>query len=385
MRVHRAYQEGYRSKTKIRDIDKNWQIFHQGEPTTVRFIGVWDTVGALGVPNDLALLNLLDDSDAWGFHDTSLGKHIQTGRHAMAIDEMRSSFCVTRWTNQDEHPDLVELWFPGVHSDVGGGYANCDLSAGALRWMIEESKKAKLVFHPHALTAITPNPLGLLHNSYKGLFTKLRSRPRNIPALDSSDAAFHDSAKSRQAQPPLEYPPYHSTIVLSQPGDSHTFNVYANQHWSYSDVFLEAGVKYLFEARGEWLDGNDACDWKGTQDNKLTIGDIVRGFSDLIGKSERLYQKVTDNKDADIAFTKRIQNINWFALVGAITNDNGETQQAVTNDGSPCAHQYVELCQHTQGNPLVLSNAGYLYCFPNDVWSLYSNNSGSLQVTVTRV
>ena len=55
----------------------------------------------------------------------------------------------------------------------------------------------------------------------------------------------------------------------------------------------------------------------------------------------------------------------------------------VPNDGSPDPHQYVNLPDHTV-NPLVVDEPGYLYCFPNDVWSLYANNHGSVQLKITR-
>ncbi|HHD72825.1 MAG TPA: DUF2235 domain-containing protein, partial [Epsilonproteobacteria bacterium] len=126
-RVKKAYDEGYRNKDASLDdwADPDWAFFHNREEMPIHFIGVWDTVGALGVPDDLEIFNFFDDKKKWQFHDTSLGDNVKHARHAMAIDEMRSCFCVTRWENAIHHPDAVELWFPGVHSDVGGGYAEC--------------------------------------------------------------------------------------------------------------------------------------------------------------------------------------------------------------------------------------------------------------------
>ena len=80
--------------------------------------------------------------------------------------------------------------------------------------------------------------------------------------------------------------------------------------------------------------------------------------------------------------TKRVEHMAWFTMVGAIANDSG-SQEAVTNDGSPVPHQYVELCRH-QSTPLRVTRPGYLYCFPNDVWALYANNRGSIELRITR-
>lgn len=175
-RVHFSYKSGYRLKKPASQwAPPEWHFFHSGQALPVRFIGVWDTVGALGIPDDLEILNVLDNKKKWQFHNTRLGTHIQTARHAMAIDERRSSFSITRWSNADRHPDTTELWFPGVHADVGGGYADCDLSNGSLLWMMTESAAAELKFRNGTALSIPSDPLGIMHNSFKGIFSKLRS------------------------------------------------------------------------------------------------------------------------------------------------------------------------------------------------------------------
>lgn len=384
-RVHKAFEKGYRVKdSKQSDwVEPGWDIHHIDNPTPVRFIGVWDTVGALGIPDDLEILNLFDDKSNWEFYDTKLGGHVESARHAMALDEVRSSFCITRWENASSHKDAVELWFPGAHSDVGGGYADCDLSNGALIWMMEESKKAGLEFRPNIHTCIKSDPLGIMHNSYKGAFSKLRSRPRNIDAMiPKNKHKFHSSAIKRQKISPLNHPTYHPTVLLKI-GDEFTVDVFADTRWNSTSVYLEKGASYKFTATGQWQDSKDVCDWKGTEDGKLTVGDIVRGTSSFLGKFENLFKKYSKNHSTDFWGTKRVENLKWFTLVGAIANDSG-LANSVNNDGSPHPHQYVELCSH-ESKPLKIAEPGYLYCFANDVWSLYDNNRGSVQLTIHRV
>lgn len=183
-RVHTLYKHVYRKKKSVSAwISQGWDFFHQGDAVPIRFIGVWDTVGALGIPDDLEIFNIFDNKQKWQFHNTELGQHVETARHAMAIDETRSSFSVTRWKNIDSHSDAVEIWFPGVHADVGGGYADTDLANGALLWMITESAAGELKFRNGTALSFPVNPLGMMHDSFKGIFSKLRSRPRNIPAM----------------------------------------------------------------------------------------------------------------------------------------------------------------------------------------------------------
>ncbi|MEO7340992.1 MAG: DUF2235 domain-containing protein [Luteolibacter sp.] len=386
-RVNTAYEMGYR-KFKNRALDQrewasNWAFFHGNDACPVRCVGVWDTVGALGVPDDLELLNLFDNSDAWRFHDTSLGLHIQSARHAMAIDEIRASFAVTRWENADEHPDAKEVWFPGVHSDVGGGYSITNLSDGALQWMIEECSAEGLGIRPGVLNSLKPNSQGTLHNSYKGAFAKLRSRPRAVDALiPENHSIFHSSAIQRQQDSPIAYLDYFPTLILNI-GESHSCDIFADNHWNVTGLYLAEGHQYKFSCTGEWLDSNDACDWNGTENGKLTKGDIVRAAGSLLGQTEILWKSLMNNPSTDFLGTKRVEELPWFSLVGAIANDSG-AGAIVSNDGSPHPHQYVDLPKHEEA-VMTVTDPGYLYCFPNDVWSLYGNNHGSVKLKITRV
>jgi len=376
--VHLIYQEAYRKQKGLDSpkIKKEWPFFNQRKPTPIRFVGVWDTVGALGIPDDLELLNLFDNKENWEFHNVKLGKHIATARHAMALDEERSSFCVTRWSNADTHPDAQELWFPGVHADIGGGYLKDDLSNLALKWMLEEAGTAGLGFRAGIAASIKGDANGVLHRSYQGLFEKFRSRPRNIPALVPANAAnIHPAVFERQRFSPINYEPYHPTTLLA-PGESVTVDVFARERWNRSGVYLEQGAAYRFAATGAWQDARDACDWRGTEDGKFSMGDLARAASSLVGKIEK-------HEAMDFRITKRVEKLPWFALIGAITNDGGK-QGAVNHDGSPVPHQYVLLPEH-ETKSLKLTKPGYLYCFANDAWALYENNRGSLQLTITRV
>lgn len=385
-RVDSAYQAYQKYASRGEDerswVQPGWGFFNGEAATPVRFIGVWDTVGALGVPDDLEFLNLFDNAEKWRFHDTRLGAHVQTARHAMALDEVRASFTVTRWANAKDHANAKEVWFPGVHCDVGGGYANTDLSDGALLWMMEEAESAGLEFRPGVKTVLQPNPLGVLHNTYKGAFAKLRSRPRKIEAMvPANSALFHASAFLRQNASPVAYPAYHPTYVLA-PGESETVEVYADTQWNPTGLYLEAGHSYRFQATGEWLDSKDACDWHGTENNDFTWGDLIRAGGAAIGQVEGLIKRVNGNASTDFWLTKRVESYRWFTLVGAVANDFG-ADAIVPNDGSPNPHEYVDLPAHAT-LPFRVTNPGYLFCFPNDVWALYANNHGSLRLTITR-
>jgi hypothetical protein len=96
----------------------------------VASISVWDTVGSLGIPEYIKGAR----ADLFRFVDTALSAKVQNGFHAMAIDEQRCDFPVTKW---DARERISQMWFTGAHSDVGGGYppAESRLSDTALEWM----------------------------------------------------------------------------------------------------------------------------------------------------------------------------------------------------------------------------------------------------------
>jgi uncharacterized protein (DUF2235 family) len=108
---------------------------------SIKCVGVWDTVGSVGIPSDLAKLDVFFKK-YYGFFDTDLGLHIEHAFHAIALDERRRNFVPTLWTQTPEGKakgqTLKQVWFAGVHSDVGGGYPEHGASDIPLAWMASE-------------------------------------------------------------------------------------------------------------------------------------------------------------------------------------------------------------------------------------------------------
>ena len=116
----------------------------------VRFLGVWDTVGALGVPS-----NSLDRVDPrYEFHDTTLSRIVRSAYHAVSIDETRPEFMPTLWTSTPENGQTLEqVWFAGVHSEVGGG-KRPPLTDIPLRWMQDRALANDLELDPNQVVCI---------------------------------------------------------------------------------------------------------------------------------------------------------------------------------------------------------------------------------------
>ena len=123
-------------------------------PTKIKLLGVWDTVGALGAPYGEILGYLVDKVFKCSFHDLELSESVDSAYHAMAADERRWPFRptpieLTAYHEERNRANRAEFgfslyeqkWFPGVHSNVGGGYDRLGLSDCALEWMAECAKK----------------------------------------------------------------------------------------------------------------------------------------------------------------------------------------------------------------------------------------------------
>jgi len=153
-------------------------------------VGVWDTVGALGVP--LGLFDRLNHT-RFAFHDVSLSARIKNAFHALAIDERRGPFAPTLWMQPREDAEqqrnwLEQAWFAGVHSNVGGGYAEAGLSDIALRWMVQRVQAhpgtpdaTTLEFDDAYVDEVTrPNEFARLYDSMTSAFRALGETQRRI-------------------------------------------------------------------------------------------------------------------------------------------------------------------------------------------------------------
>ena len=228
----------------------------------IHFMGCWDTVASMIVPGR----KLLSMPHLRTLPYTRVNPSVRAFRHAMAIDERRRMFRLNWWKEGQsfvknpfsdppvtELQDAVQLWFPGVHSDVGGGYAEeeSSLSKWPLIWMIDEAVKHGLKINEETFRRLArgdatgpepakyrpPNPLGPKHHSLHGWWwlleyfpksTRWREWrkgalglyfPRGEPRVIVPEAKLHDSAVARRESqsgpglgeptyPGCDYPPY---------------------------------------------------------------------------------------------------------------------------------------------------------------------------------
>ncbi|MBU9765641.1 DUF2235 domain-containing protein [Mycobacterium sp. TNTM28] len=175
----------------------------------IRFIGVWDTVGALGIPRFGGRLATWFNR-RYEFHNTALSSKVDEAYQALAIDERRGPFVPAIWSQSKPRPAgqrLEQVWFTGSHCDIGGGNPDRGLSDITLCWMLEKARNAGLAFvdgafglgeyrgpEPvstdeiiEAYTRIRVNPAEAPRDSRKGIYRYLRTFDRVGGAAERSN------------------------------------------------------------------------------------------------------------------------------------------------------------------------------------------------------
>ena len=171
-------------------------------PVPITCVGVWDTVGAYGIPSGIGGLTAISRMFTYwtrGFRDTHFGDTVKLGLHAVAVDERRRPFTPTFWTMRPKPPadpkaaaaedaakppPVEQVWFAGVHSNVGGGYSNCGLSDLALAWMMAQiEEKTDLRFNEEeAMKTVWPCSACMLYRTSRGgWFNPTRSILPEVP------------------------------------------------------------------------------------------------------------------------------------------------------------------------------------------------------------
>jgi uncharacterized protein (DUF2235 family) len=244
----------------------------------IKFLGVWDTVSALGFPQSWAvrgigvwflsgLTKALDHiSDVvfpHRYYNYRLTANVQWAYQALAIDDERNSFQPMVWDETVSPETKVEqVWFAGSHSNVGGGYGRAGLANVALDWMMRRAARHGLRFKEGARddAYAASNVHGRLYDSRDGLAVYYRYKPRNIEVLCAGrlrgPTRIHESVLERMRYKTANYAPgnlpYAFDVVKSDPDAPPVSRTAAESPdaWARLTKPLRASV-----ARREWLYG----------------------------------------------------------------------------------------------------------------------------------
>jgi uncharacterized protein (DUF2235 family) len=226
-----AWRRDFAPYTATSQLEWNWR--QKTNPglcvnLTIKYLGVWDTVGALGVPGYWAAAPLFNKKHQ--FHDADLSRTVLSARHAVAIDEQRRTFLPAMWSDKLDHMNRTALgldeetsldpatradwpyrqeWFPGDHGSVGGGGDRLGLSAFAFDWVAEGAQEAELCMDSAKLAQVREGRNireALVNQSRLGLLARvMRLRPfdRDGPTrvVDVSQTAIDRIACDPAYQP----------------------------------------------------------------------------------------------------------------------------------------------------------------------------------------
>ncbi|MFM9438202.1 uncharacterized protein (DUF2235 family) [Janthinobacterium sp. CG_23.3] len=189
------------SRPRYRDVAKRGGPGSEN-PLQIEFLGLWDTVDAYGLPMDEVARVI--DRFIWPFRmpDLNLNPRVKRAMHALSIDDERRAFHPRLW-NEEELPGrsapeaathvdaerISQVWFAGVHSNVGGGYPDDSLSYVSLEWIMAGAAKCGLRFSDKIWQGFRAlgDENGRLYDSRRGLASYYRYKPRRIENLVNND------------------------------------------------------------------------------------------------------------------------------------------------------------------------------------------------------
>jgi len=232
------FREGFAPLTATSGLEYKWRR-DRGDDQAIRllipYLGVWDTVGALGLP--VVIPGAARFNQKYEFHDTNLTSSVLSARHAIAIDERRKTFPSSGWSNLADLnarqapdsgpmgvPPYQQQWFPGNHGSVGGGGSRIGLSSIAMHWIAQGAEQAGLALNWEDFDReawrldVTENvfnkfgPEGLAGKLMNGM-TKDRTGPTDV--MDLSLATLDRFRQDPTYRPGTLDPLYHELYQLS--------------------------------------------------------------------------------------------------------------------------------------------------------------------------
>jgi len=199
---------------------KEFINFHHTMWCRIKFVGVWDTVAALGVPSETANV-LLDRIPLFRnkFQDFSLSESVENAFHALAVDDVRKTFHPILWENEvKDYQTVKQVWFSGMHTDVGGGYKEHDLSDITLKWMMNRAAENGLEIYDGHNVKVNAQANGHMHDSTaNGIGKYIKKQIRSWPYETHGEPIVHQSVIDRNLGPNNKEDPDHRPWITHSP------------------------------------------------------------------------------------------------------------------------------------------------------------------------
>lgn len=220
--IKQAYKI-YKIKDNVKRDKKVNQFIRKHHTMWVRikFLGVWDTVAALGLP--FKGIDILIDKVPFlkhTFQEFKLHESVENAYHALAIDDRRKTFHPTLFdpNHLGKYQHLRQVWFMGMHTDVGGGYEEHGLSDISLEWMVKNAHAHGLRLYLRKLDQrnfkVQPDPNDALHNSRAGAAKLFSEAQRSWDEEKFGKIVIHESVLQRKLNENNEKTPSYKPWVL---------------------------------------------------------------------------------------------------------------------------------------------------------------------------
>ncbi|KAL8297625.1 hypothetical protein RB601_003050 [Gaeumannomyces tritici] len=148
-------KDGYRTFLKEREMTRDTFADSSGRAITIKALAVWDTVGALGIP-PVSALGLRGSAKQWKFSGTAISPRVEYAFQALALDEPRDAFKPALWERRSDNnkTKLKQVWFPGNHGGVGGGWWDQQIADITLTWMCDQLSTIGVEFNLTRMTQV---------------------------------------------------------------------------------------------------------------------------------------------------------------------------------------------------------------------------------------
>ena len=332
----------------------------------IHMIGVWDTVARLGVPSKLQVLRRTKT----GFHATGIPDYVSHVRHALALHEVRPTFEPLLWEDRcGPRQTLKQVWFPGAHADVGGGYPDGkdaigrSLSDIALEWMACEARQLGLVVGANTKLPDVAKMVEV-HHEVRGKFFYVIPGVRRflkgvfaLPAEDLSSHRMHLSATHRLLNlPPGRYPLFRFDVADTLQDIDELTGTFSMK------LAYELGVGPLKPVRCDLLSDEDRYVTRPSQSvptglsaetwRSLSVGEVVAA-KELV---ERL-----------IGSPKDIQNVELVKVSRSISVLAAFGEDSILIDLGDCASRFASAVHSMVDPDAIEGGLNVLRCFDDAV------------------
>jgi uncharacterized protein (DUF2235 family) len=238
--------------------------FADPERKLIEFIGVWDTVDAVGSPFGIA--DLVNGTVyRFKFPNTTLSSEVAHACHALALDEPRQSFQPVLWREQPgDEGRIDQVWFAGSHSNVGGGYPRQGMSLVTLDWMMRNAERHGLRFLPQQrlLYRDGTDVDDKLYDPRSGPGMFYRWKPRTVAHIcRASNVApklhrtvFQRIARNTEGYAPGSVPPDSAVVTSSSPQAAESIRTLVASHHADARSLIEGEWRaHVLGATAYWL------------------------------------------------------------------------------------------------------------------------------------